>query len=172
MNANLLAQNLAESANYDKPVKAIVPQGSNQNLNIRVLAASSDVSKLNLFNKCNPRKQLDGKDRLITVLPEGLKKIFNEANKKMTDWLSKSEDNVKSYLHDPVGALKAAGVELARTDQKELSRNFEEFKSVTLLSPGLNLNQFTTKYKTGTITKTNHSHEDNTGNGDCGCGCK
>ncbi len=158
------------SVNFDKPAKAIVPQDSNHKFRINLVAAATDVSKIGLVNKCKPRTSLDGKTQLFEVLPPRLVNSFEDTDKKMVDWLSRSQENVHEYLSDPVSALKKAGVELERADQKTIHRNFENFQAENLLSPGMNLQNLTGLFRKGKITKVSTHVEDK--DNPCDCGCK
>ena len=155
--------------NYDKPVKAVIPNDSNHNLRINVVAAVTDISKIGLVDKCQPRTSLDGKPGLHDALTPGLVNSFAEANKKMVVWLGQSPDNAHAYLADPVAALKKAGIALERADQKTIARNFEGFQTENLLSPGMNLKSFTGVYKKGKITKVSTHVEDKDNPNGCGC---
>ncbi|MGB4958919.1 MAG: hypothetical protein WBO36_05540, partial [Saprospiraceae bacterium] len=104
--------------NFEKPVKGIIPQDSQNNIKIRIVGAAIDPSKLRFTKKCKPRKSLDGKDNKYSSLPIGLLHTFESANKKMVEWLSKSPENAKVFLDNPIQALKRAGVDLKREDQK------------------------------------------------------
>ena len=156
--------------NFDKPVKAIVPQDSHNNIKIRIVGATIDPTKLGFTKKCKPRKTLDGKDNLFSSLPIGLLQSFESANKKMVDWLAKSPDNAKAFLDNPTQALATAGVELQRADQKQIHRNFEATKEANLLSPGMEVIKLEAHFKTGKIKKVAESEKNK--NYDCNCGCK
>jgi hypothetical protein len=155
--------------NYDKPVKAVIPQDSHHNFRVNVVAAVTDISKIARIDKCRPRTTLDGKPHLHDVLTPGLIHTFAEANNKMVAWLGKSEENIHAYLADPVASLKKAGIELERADQKTIARNFENFKAENLLAPGMNLKNFTGVFKKGKITKVSTHVEDKDNPTDCGC---
>ncbi len=155
--------------NYDKPVKAIIPNDSHHIFRVNVVGAVTDISKFGLVIKCQPRTSLDGKSRLHDALTPGLVNSFADANKKMVDWLGQSPDNAQAYLADPLGSLKKAGIVLERADQKTIARNFESFQSENLLSPGMNLKSITGQFKKGRITKVSTHVEDKDNPSDCGC---
>jgi hypothetical protein len=158
--------------NFDKPVKAIVPQDSHNNIKIRIVGATIDPSKLGFTKKCKPRKKLDGKDNLFSSLPIGLIHSFESVNKKMVDWLAKSPENAKVFLDNPTHALTIAGVELQRADQKQIHRNFDATKEANLLSPGMEIKKFDAFFQTGKIKKVAESEKNKNKDNDCNCGCK
>ena len=68
-------------------------------------------------------------------------------------WLNQSVEHAHLFLEQPVESLIKAGVKLSREDQKHLSRNVEEVKSMAMVSPGVRVTHFTAGTSKGKVTK-------------------
>ena len=165
----LAASSLAQGNYQKEAVSAVIPQGFDHKINIRIVAGTEFEIKPR-EKKCMPRKGADRRDTRPLDLPPEFEKNFPDINRKVMAWLNQSAEHAHLFLEQPVESLIKAGVKLSREDQKHLSRNVEEVKSMAMVSPGVRVTHFTAGTSKGKVTKEEKKPE-KTKKGDKDCGC-
>ncbi|HXO70021.1 MAG TPA: hypothetical protein VN838_13755 [Bradyrhizobium sp.] len=133
-------------------VKAAVPQDYQGNFNIRLVGAHSLETGVKAQPRCRPRGHSVGWDRGDLAIDPGLVATLNKADKLMVDWLAKDTANAQSFLADPVIAMRKAGVELSRAEEKTLARANEAAGATRFVGPGVKIGTVSAKaYPNGRI---------------------
>ena len=106
-----------------KIVRAQVPQDYDANFRIRLVPARTLESNLRLQPHCMPRGHVPSGDPSPFMISPDLAATLSKADKVMISWLARDTANAQRYLADPVAALREAGVELSRAEEKALARD-------------------------------------------------
>ncbi|MEK6375579.1 MAG: hypothetical protein AABO58_23115 [Acidobacteriota bacterium] len=151
-------------------VIAKVPQGYDAKINIRFVPGR-DIPIVPLERHCRARQGAPRRDAPTVALPPDLVRKLSDADKKVTQWLSKDAANAQLFLVRPVEALLRAGVDLTRAEQKVLDRSHRAASEERVIAPGVKVAQLSvtasTKGRVGDPRpRPKKNHED----GDCGCG--
>ncbi|WP_294116929.1 hypothetical protein, partial [Thiolapillus sp.] len=78
---------------------------------------------------------------------------------KMIAWLARDEANTRLFLSHPAEAMKKAGIDLSRAEQKLLHRTREEVAQSTMIGPGVKVvNISTAVFPDGRIGKLGNGH--------------
>lgn len=152
---------------------AVIPQGYDTKINIRILPGSNVRLKTRPA-VCKSRKGAPRRDTEPVPLPGGLIPKLNDANDKMISWLTQDEGNPRYFLEHPVQALIKAGVDLTRVEEKALDRLHQLVKETRVIGPGVKIIDLSTSMNpNGRVAEPQPisfttSHRDK----DCGCGSK
>jgi hypothetical protein len=103
-------------------VKANVPQGYEAKFNIRIVPGRSIKDAIDLRPDCKPRGHRQGWTAGTLGLTPEVVAVLARSDKAMTAWLAKDAANAQRYLANPVAAMREAGVDLSRAEEKTLSR--------------------------------------------------
>jgi hypothetical protein len=156
----------------DRNNKAVakIPQGYNMNINIR-LVPGRDFKLEPDIPKCKPRGRATVPDVKLEVLPADLVAKLKDADKKVVAWLAADDANGQLFIAHPVEALTKAGVDLTRSEQKNLERAHTAVNEARVIAPGVNVKQLSvTTYPKGHIGKLKDQPEKrNDKNDDFGC---
>lgn len=134
------AQTLQSTDALAKVVMAKVSQDHEATFNIRVVPANSLGKVLEVQPKCKPRGHRTGWDLHDAVaISPGLVATLGKANNAMVAWLAKDTANTQRFLANPVAAMREAGVELSRSDEKALSRANAEASAARVVGPGVRI---------------------------------
>jgi len=117
-------------------VVAKVPQGYATNINLR-LVRGVELGRIALPRGCRPRKGAPRRDTKMVDLPAELVEKLKEADQAVVAWLAADEANVQQFLREPAVALRRAGVELTRAEQKAIARSHREVREATVVAPGV-----------------------------------
>jgi hypothetical protein len=135
-----------EEATGAEAVLARVPAEQHQTINIRLVRGTRFVE---LFPRaCRPRgdRPQTGFDRPpVAQLSSAVIGKLRDSNDRVMSWLAASEANARSFLENPAAALKEAGVDLTRADEKAIVRAREDLSGATVLPPGTDLTGLTVK---------------------------
>ncbi len=168
-----------ETASNDgatKLLKARVPQDCEAHFNVRVVPGRSlgDIGVLTLG--CRPRGHSTGWARGLAALAPELVATLAKADKAMVAWLARDEANTLRFLSDPVAAMRDAGVELSRSDEKALARASAAAAATRVVPPGVRIASLSAKtFPKGRVGHTNVTRPDakpSTSTDDFGCGPK
>lgn len=150
-----------------------VPQGYETNINIRFVPGR-DIPIVPLERHCRARQGAPRRDAPTLALPADLVRKLTEADKSVTEWLSRDTANAQLFLERPVEALVKAGVNLSRAEQKVLDRSHRAASEERVIAPGVNVAQLSatasTKGRVGDSRPRPKKKHDG-GDGDGGCGC-
>lgn len=113
-----------------------VPQGCDMTVSIE-LDRSPDISLALASPACEPRQAGGGTRGTGTSLPHGLVDKLGHADRRVSDWLLADDANPELFFSRPVEALKRAGVELSRAEQKTLLRAHQAFNEAAVVGPGV-----------------------------------
>ena len=133
------AQGQAAGEVLGKVVKAHVPQDYEANFNVRLVPARSLENGIQLQPRCKPRGNMTGWDHGTVALDPGLVATLGEADKLMVTWLAKDTANAQRFLANPVAAMREAGVQLTRAEEKALARANEATSAARVVGPGINV---------------------------------
>ena len=126
------------AAEANQPVVAQIPQGYEGKLNVRLLPIRDfDLGSIRLG--CRPRKGGSRRDADPVALPADLTDKLRDANKKVISWLNADPANSRLFLTSPVEALKKAGVELTRPEEKALDRVHRDNNEAGAIAPGVSI---------------------------------
>ncbi|WP_457668597.1 hypothetical protein [Thiolapillus sp.] len=134
-------------------VQAKVPPGYKTNINIRFVAGRNAGDLVAIPKTCKPR---NGKKRPkidMLALPDKLVAKLVASDRKMMDWLAQDEANTRLFLSHPAEAMKKAGIDLSRAEQKLLHRTREEVAQGTMIGPGVKADISTAVFPDGRIGK-------------------
>lgn len=122
-----------------KVVKAQVPQEVRASFNLRVVPGRSLGGALERQRACRPRGHTQPWTPGLLGLDEALVKTLAMADKAMVAWLAKDAGNARRFLASPVAAMREAGIELSRTEEKALARATEAAASARTVGPGVDV---------------------------------
>lgn len=120
-----------------KFLKAHVPQDYEANIRVRVVPGRSLKDVGVLAPRCRPRGHSTGWTPGLVALNPDLVATLAKADKVMVAWLAKDQANTQRFLADPVGAMREAGVELSRSDEKALARASVVAAAARVVPPGV-----------------------------------
>jgi len=124
---------------FAKVVKAAVPQDYKANFHIRLVPARSLESGVRAEAQCMPRGHASGWHHGTETIDPGLVAVVNKGDKVMVAWLAKDTANAQRFLANPVAAMREAGVELSREQEKALARSNEAAATARVVGPGVNI---------------------------------
>jgi len=125
----------ADEPELAKVVLAKVPQDYDAKFNLRLVPGHTLGAAGQREVKCRPRGNSLG--WTPGVLDAGLVATLSRADKAMVAWLAKDGANAQRFLAEPVAAMREAGVELSRAEEKALSRAHAEAQSARVVGPGV-----------------------------------
>lgn len=120
-----------------KVLRAVVPQDYEAKFNIRLVPGRSLENGVLAQPRCKPRGHAPGWNHDTGTIAPDLVATLKNADKLMIAWLAKDTANAQSFLANPVAAMREAGVELARADEKALARANEDANSARVVGPGV-----------------------------------
>lgn len=124
------------AAEAKQPVVARIPQGYEGKVNVRLLPIRDfDLGSTRLG--CRPRGPR--RDAGPILLPTDLTTKLRNANKNVVAWLNADAANSQLFLLNPVEALKKAGVELSRREEKALDRVHRDNNEAGAIAPGVSI---------------------------------
>jgi hypothetical protein len=126
-------QQRAATVSATQMVKGQIPQGFEATLNMRLVPGSS-LNNPGVLLGCQPRGNSSGGWHAVS--PQ-LTAIFAQADQTMVAWLAKDPSNAQSFLANPVAAMKAAGVQLSREQEKALSQATATAEAARFVAPGV-----------------------------------
>lgn len=122
-----------------KVLKAQVPQDYEARFNLRIVPSRSLGNELVVNAGCKPRGHRKGWEAGTVVLNPALVASLVKADKTVMAWLTKDTANAQRFLANPAAALREAGVELERADEKALARASAAAEATRVVPPGVNL---------------------------------
>jgi hypothetical protein len=122
-----------------KVVKAAITQDYEATFNIRLVPARSLEDPDLTQRRCMPRGHAPGWDYGILTIDPGLAGIIAKGDKPVIAWLAKDAANAQHFLANPVAALREAGVELTREQEKALTRSIEAASATRVVGPGVKI---------------------------------
>jgi len=135
--------------NAGAPAVARVPQGFDGTVSIRILPAN-DVSALRPSG-CQPRRGATRENKSAVGLPPDLVELLTRSNKSVVAWLTSDAANAQLFLAQPIDALKRAGVELSRSDERALARAHRAVRDVATIPPGTTVAITATAHASGRV---------------------
>jgi hypothetical protein len=135
--ANAEAQPAGEMVT--KVVKAQVPQEYDAKFNVRIVPGRSLGSVLEVKPHCKPRGHRQGWFPGGLRIDPGLVATLAKADKAVVAWLARDAANAQRFLANPVAAMRDAGVELSRAEEKALSRASAAAAAARQVGPGVNV---------------------------------
>jgi len=120
-----------------KVVKAQIPQDYEASFNVRLVPAHSLERDVQVQASCKPRGNSLGWDHGMATIDPGLVATLNKADKVMVAWLAKDTANAQRFLANPVAAIREAGVELTRAEEKALARANDATSAARVVGPGI-----------------------------------
>ena len=133
-------------------VKAVVPQDHDAKFNIRLVPGHSLEKGLELQPLCRPRGHAPGWNHGGLAIDPGLVATLSKANNAMVGWLAKDAGNAQRFLANPVAAMREAGVELSRAEEKALVRSNEAAAASRVVGPGVRITALSAKaYPNGRV---------------------
>ena len=129
----------APSAHDDvtKVLKAQVPQDYEVKFNLRIVPGRSLKDVAELPPRCRPRGHAQGWTPGLLGVGSELVATLAKADKAMVAWLAKDKANTQRFLANPVAAMREAGVELTRADEKSLVRASTAAGAARMVPPGV-----------------------------------
>jgi len=162
-------------AELGKVLKAQVPQDYNANFNIRIVPARS-LDKALLQPQCAPRGNVTGWHYGAVAVDPGVVATLNKVDKPIVAWLAKDAANAKLFLADPLAAIREAGVQLTRAEEKALARAHSQVSATRVVGPGTNVASLSAqvypKGRVGSIGSTKPDGKPEGKTDDFGCGPK
>ena len=122
-----------------KVVKANVPQDAQASFNLRIVPGRGLKGALEVQPNCKPRGHSHGWTPGILGVDSALLGTLAKADKTMVAWLAKDAGNARRFLANPVAAMREAGVELSRADEKALARAGEATAAARSVAPGVDV---------------------------------
>ncbi len=120
-------------------LKAQVPQDYVVNINVRVVPGRSLKDVAVLAPRCRPRGHSTGWTPGLLALNPDVVATLAKCDKAMVAWLAKDKANTQRFLAAPVAAMREAGVELSRSDEKALARASAAAAATRVIPPGVKL---------------------------------
>jgi hypothetical protein len=71
---------------------------------------------------CTSRTGVSRQESSLGTLSEELKQVLFDSEPQVLQWLAASRDHLEAFIRDPINSLVQAGVDLDRSQQKELLR--------------------------------------------------
>lgn len=133
------AQAQATNETLGKLLRAEVPQTYETKLNIRLVPGPSLETAVLAQPRCKPRGHSPGWSNDTGVISPDLLNTLKNADKLMVAWLAKDTQNAQSFLANPIAAMREAGLELTRVEEKALARSVDAAKSARVVGPGVNI---------------------------------
>ena len=160
----------ADADELAKVVMAKVPQGYEANFNIRLVPARTLDVIDQRQERCRPRGHSTGWTPGVLAIDPGLVATLNKADKAVVAWLAKDSANAQRFLAEPVAALREAGVELSRAEEKALFRANAEAQSARVVGPGVKVASLDARaYPKGQVGRLGPSTKDGKGDDSFGC---
>jgi hypothetical protein len=130
-----------------KLVKGEVPQGYLANLEIELVPAHGlkTGAAVTVLPACKPRGYPVGWDSGNMTIDPALLATLNKADAAMVDWLARDTANAQRFLANPVAAMREAGVELSRVEEKALARASEAASAARFVGPGVKIGSLSVK---------------------------
>ena len=122
-----------------KLVRAQVPQDYSTNLKVRLVPARSLDKAVHAEPRCKPRGNVTPWDQASLTLDAKLADSLSKADKVMVAWLARDTANAQSFLTNPLAAMRKAGVQLTRAEEKALARASEAAAAGRVVGPGINV---------------------------------
>jgi hypothetical protein len=159
------------AAEANQPVVAQIPQGYEGKISVRLLPIRDfDLGTIRLG--CRPRKGGSRRDADQVPLPADLTDKLRDANQKVISWLNADAANSRLFLNSPVEALKKAGVELTRPEEKAIDRVHRDNNEAGAIAPGVRITDLNAAaHPTGRVGSTKPGSTV-TGGREVGCGFK
>lgn len=124
------------TAPSETPVVATIQQGYETRLNVRLVRGrEADIAVL--ARGCRPRQGAPRRDADPVALPPTLVDKLRAADAQVVAWLAKDPANARRFFAEPVAALREAGVELDRAEQKHLARAHGAVREASVVAPGV-----------------------------------
>lgn len=140
-------------------VQARIPPGYNTNINVRFVPGRNIGDLVAIPKTCKPRNGKKHPKADLLALPDKLVAKLVASDKKMIAWLARDEANTRLFLSHPAEAMKKAGIDLSRAEQKLLHRTREEVAQSTMIGPGVKVvNISTAVFPDGRIGKLGNGH--------------
>ena len=117
-------------------VAARVPTGYDTRINVRI-APNAGLKLTPVPLGCRPRQGAARRDAEPLPLPPGLPEKLAGLDRRVIEWLARDAGNARLFIEQPIEALKRAGVELTRTEEKALVRLSSASRDAALLPPGV-----------------------------------
>lgn len=127
----------AELGDTAKVAAARVPQAYEANFNLRLVPGRTLATVDHLGPRCRPRGNSTGWSPGVVAVDPALVATLAKADKAVVAWLAKDPANVQAFLAAPVTAIRAAGVELTRAEEKALARASAAAESARVVGPGV-----------------------------------
>ena len=125
-------------------VKASITPGYNTSINIRFVPGRDFDDLVAIPKTCKPRNGKRRSGTELLDLPEKLVAKLIESDKQVIAWLAENEANTRLFLSDPASALKKAGIDLTRAEQKHLHRTHQEVSQSSVIGPGVKVDEINT----------------------------
>lgn len=129
----------ASDTEVTKAVKAQVPQEARASFNLRIVPGRTLEGALERQRACRPRGHSQPWTPGLLGLDEALVKTLARADKVMVAWLARDAGNAQRFLASPVSAMREAGIELSRAEEKALTRAIEAAASARTVGPGVDV---------------------------------
>lgn len=154
----------SDSVGFDSGIDGVseglvirLPEGANARLNLHI-GPGMTTPIFPKSVKCKPR---GGQVGAASPISHDLAAKLEEANDQVTDWLASGEANVDTFLRRPVEALGLAGIELTRSEQKELRRAHQEAAEELVAPPGVKITSLSaTAYRMGQSYDVQHDGDE------------
>lgn len=138
-----------------KLVRAEVPQDYQAKFNVRIVPGRSIEGAHLVRPQCLPRGHAQGWVPGALGISQQLAATLAKADKTMVAWLAKDAANAQRFLENPAGAMREAGVELTRAEEKLLARASAASGAARHVAPGVNVVSLTAKaYPDGCVGAT------------------
>lgn len=112
-----------------------IPTGYDTRINVRITPNAG--IKLIPMSGCQPRQGAARRDAEPLPLPLDLPEKLAGADRRVIEWLARDSTNSRLFMSQPVEALKRAGVELTRAEEKALMRLSSAALDAALVAPGV-----------------------------------
>nr|WP_281720582.1 hypothetical protein [Nitrosomonas nitrosa] len=123
-----------------KPVKVAVPQGYDAKFNLRIVPGHSLTGTILEQPGCKPRGNgSQGWETGVVAINPALIATLTKADKAIVAWLAKDTANAQRFLSNPVTAMREAGIELTRKEEKALARLASDAETARHVPPGANV---------------------------------
>ncbi len=134
------AQSQPQADVIAKMVQAQVPQGYDAKFNVRIVPAHSLDAALHQEPHCTRRGNApQGWIAGTLGIGQGVLTTLGKADKTVVDWLAKDPANAQRFLASPVTAMREAGVQFSRMEEKLLARAVVAATDARPVAPGVNV---------------------------------
>lgn len=116
-----------------------MPQSYDAKFNVRIVPGHAIRGGIAALSSCEPRGHRKGWDPVRSALRSELVGKLAKADKAVMTWLARDAGNGQRFLNTPVAALREAGVQLERAEEKALARMATAAADARVVPPGVNV---------------------------------